>query len=326
MADFTANYGLHQWEPTDPFLRKDFNQDLSTIDAALGRAERSAEANAYNVYNLMLQNYYESKYTGYKKALLFDGFVDESGIAEKSECLVFTDQAVHLNRSGQNDVTFPYTDNYGSINFDIPFPSQVLMGGGRFTGWTVKTNALDSHVGSFTANVDCRVELDGTIVFDDTLPLKCTSYGGEQTMSLPVPIEVSAGTELVVHLYCSNNIVELSRSSSTLCGVLHFTPANGTEASLVGHDTALPTRDRILAWVRHSGGRIGITVLDGDTEFPMVLTSTTAAQTLRDEPCTESAFLLDDVPAGETLAVRLELSLSEEEDAAKLYDYGVVLL
>ncbi|OUN06244.1 hypothetical protein B5G43_09815 [Flavonifractor sp. An92] len=326
MADFTANYGLHQWEPTDPFLREDFNQDLSTIDAALGRAERSAEANAYNVYNLMLQNYYESKYTGYKKALLFDGFVDESGIAEKSECLVFTDQAVHLNRSGQNDVTFPYTDNYGSINFDIPFPSQVLMGGGRFTGWTVKTNALDSHVGSFTANVDCRVELDGTIVFDDTLPLKCTSYGGEQTMSLPVPIEVSAGTELVVHLYCSNNIVELARSSSTLCGVLRFIPAGGTEASLVSQDAALPTRDRILAWVRHSGGTVGVTILDGDKEFPMSPAGTTETENLQGQACSESTFLLDDVPTAEILAVRLELVLSEEENAAKLYDYGVVLL
>ena len=40
MPNYTTNYGLHQWEPTDPFLREDFNGDFSAIDAALNRAER----------------------------------------------------------------------------------------------------------------------------------------------------------------------------------------------------------------------------------------------------------------------------------------------
>ena len=35
MATYTPNYGLHQWVPEDNFLRTDFNQDLSKIDAAL---------------------------------------------------------------------------------------------------------------------------------------------------------------------------------------------------------------------------------------------------------------------------------------------------
>ena len=35
MAQYTANYQLHQWEPQDNFLRTDFNQDFAKIDAAL---------------------------------------------------------------------------------------------------------------------------------------------------------------------------------------------------------------------------------------------------------------------------------------------------
>ena len=35
MATFTPNYGLHQWEPEDSFLRTDFNQDHVRIEAAL---------------------------------------------------------------------------------------------------------------------------------------------------------------------------------------------------------------------------------------------------------------------------------------------------
>ena len=36
MANYTKHYQLHQWEPEDPFLRTDFNEDLAKIDTALG--------------------------------------------------------------------------------------------------------------------------------------------------------------------------------------------------------------------------------------------------------------------------------------------------
>ena len=37
MANYTEHYQLHQWEPGDPFLRTDFNEDLAKIDAALSQ-------------------------------------------------------------------------------------------------------------------------------------------------------------------------------------------------------------------------------------------------------------------------------------------------
>ena len=39
MANFTTNYGLHQWEASDNFLRTDFNTDFSIIDGALAGLE-----------------------------------------------------------------------------------------------------------------------------------------------------------------------------------------------------------------------------------------------------------------------------------------------
>ena len=36
LATYTENYGLHQWEGTDDFLRTDFNTDFGIIDGALG--------------------------------------------------------------------------------------------------------------------------------------------------------------------------------------------------------------------------------------------------------------------------------------------------
>lgn len=41
MADYTEHYQLHQWQPQDPFLRSDFNQDFSKIDTALSQATKS---------------------------------------------------------------------------------------------------------------------------------------------------------------------------------------------------------------------------------------------------------------------------------------------
>ena len=38
MAKYTEHYQLHQWEPEDPFLRTDFNEDLAKIDAALSQS------------------------------------------------------------------------------------------------------------------------------------------------------------------------------------------------------------------------------------------------------------------------------------------------
>ena len=35
MPNKTSNYQLNQWEPSDPFLRTDFNEDNAKLDAAI---------------------------------------------------------------------------------------------------------------------------------------------------------------------------------------------------------------------------------------------------------------------------------------------------
>ena len=45
MANYTPNYGLHQWEPGDDFLRTDFNADFAKLDTALeAKADKTAVA------------------------------------------------------------------------------------------------------------------------------------------------------------------------------------------------------------------------------------------------------------------------------------------
>ena len=43
MASYTTNYQLHQWEPSDNFLRTDFNEDLKKIDEAIKGIETHTE-------------------------------------------------------------------------------------------------------------------------------------------------------------------------------------------------------------------------------------------------------------------------------------------
>ena len=51
MATYTSNYQLHQWVPSDNFLRTDFNTDFQKIDAALA-ALNSGKASAGTVSSL----------------------------------------------------------------------------------------------------------------------------------------------------------------------------------------------------------------------------------------------------------------------------------
>ena len=46
MAQYTANYQLHQWVPEDNFLRTDFNQDFQKIDTALAGLKTLADGKA----------------------------------------------------------------------------------------------------------------------------------------------------------------------------------------------------------------------------------------------------------------------------------------
>ena len=85
---YTPGYHLNQWAAADSFLREEFNNDNRILDETLlGLAsrtdllERQVKPLGLEVYNLMLQHYYEGKETGYRQALAFDGFQDSSFLA-----------------------------------------------------------------------------------------------------------------------------------------------------------------------------------------------------------------------------------------------------
>lgn len=82
MATYTSNYGLHQWEPEDNFLRTDFNEDLKKIDEALVQKAEEVTVDA-------LENQVE------KKAEFVTGSYKGNGEGQ-SISLGFQPQAVYI--------------------------------------------------------------------------------------------------------------------------------------------------------------------------------------------------------------------------------------
>ena len=321
MANYTPNYRLHQWEPEDKFLRTDFNEDFSTIDAALGKTERSARASAYNVYNLMLQSDYEGKYTGYKKALLFDGFTDGAGIAKLDGGLVHlpSQRAVMLDTAGQgtvevnhNRTNTTFIDNQHTRSIDW-----TAQGRGTLTG-------VSLDVITATGEPQCllQIDLNGTRFTEETTVLPDSAAGHWYTLPLAKTVPLQKGDRVKITAFRSSEFggIKIYTANSSQLGCrLEITSLGAPSGTLtaVTRETG-GTAQEALAWVRHSGGSVALS-LNG---APMTAGAARSTQDLEGRACTEQSFRLEG-PVGPLVTPVLRM---ESGAAAWLYDYGVVLL
>ena len=332
-SNYTANYGLCQWEPGDKFLREEFNRDNEKLDTVLERAEGKAdralsglEAADYNLYNLILQSDYEGKHTGWKKALLFDGFRDTGGVAEQSSSITLSGGA-NLSRSGQNTIVW----GYGSEkNTPLASKETMIMGGGVITGFRCKVYSIQ-HL-TTTGRMDYTVSVNGRVMASgktELLRLEGQSTL-EFTQNLPSHIPVAYGDRVTLTLdYGGNDWKPYSDSSGAyLGGSLLLTAMSGSTGHLLSVRRTLPACTAALAWVRHSAGTVSVSLRDsGGQLHPLALEGTRSTQTPAGVSCTESAFRLEGELADGNWAVRLDLDLDQDESPRmKVYDYGVALL
>ena len=129
-SNYTERYGLCQWEAVDSFVRTEFNQDNGRIEAALGRVEDLAASAGRNVAELLLQQYYEGKDTGWKQALVFDGFQDQQLIASMTEGVLRSQGRVVLSGTGQGDVELGCTATNNSLANRPQTKTCTATGGG----------------------------------------------------------------------------------------------------------------------------------------------------------------------------------------------------
>ncbi|WP_294516435.1 hypothetical protein [uncultured Pseudoflavonifractor sp.] len=339
MSTQTQHIGLHQWERADPFLREDFNQDHRLIDAAVAQAEGKAdqalsglEDVGYNVYNLLLQNYYEGKYTGFKKGLMFDGFLDGSRIASW-EGSAYRDTAAHtvsLDTAGQSDVPRPATLTSGKSARRGDFVSRLWTAQGN---GTITAVSVQGYGTSNIQTVALSIWQDDRKLADAT---KTLDFLKDNMAWYEFPITCSIRKDEVYEIRVEN-VTSEGIAGSIVCAyededsIIHpvaigltVTPAGSTSGGLISSAEDIGPWTQAICYVRHSGGGTVAAFLgeqSGSLE-KMEQAGTSAAQTLEGTSCQESTFRLTRSAAAAAGCLRLSLSGS----TPVVHDYGVIFL
>lgn len=111
MATYTPNYGLHQWEGSDDFLRTEFNQDFSKIDTGLKSAQTTAES-AYTKADHAQTAANMAQSTADSKVAIVTGSYTGNGAADRTISLGFQAKAVLLERQNGGRVS---NSTYGGL-------------------------------------------------------------------------------------------------------------------------------------------------------------------------------------------------------------------
>ena len=361
-SNYTQNYGLCQWEPEDKFIREEFNQDNEKIDAALKAAEDKAaadsgavleqaqswiqtaqnaaqaaqetadraisglEAQGYNLYNLLLQADYESKETGWKKALFFDGFVDGSMTGSMSSGITRSQNRLTVSRTGQGDISLGYSGSGESLVWPLSTKTCTAGGSGTITGIRIKTIHRDGGSGSSTATWKLYVNgvlssqgTSGTLTFGPTEQ--------EQVISV-TSTRVSSGDSFYISVTCGSSALGFFAGSTegTLGGTILITSSGVTGGTVTSTSMVLPERQRLRGWVRASSATVELSVIGGGQTVPLTKVGSRSTFEPGGTPCTETEFALDqNVPQSDSLYFRLTLDLGNL-NTFYVYDYGVLLL
>ena len=350
-ANYTANYGLCQWEPSDLFLREEFNEDNAKIDAAIkaakdnatavGKAAQTAAEKAqetadraladlgtvsYNVYNLALQQSYEDKVTGWKQAMLFDGFQDDSGIASLGSGLVLNNGVVlSKSISGNQEVANGTSYQYSTSSLDTA--AEVSAPGGAYLYrikcvWKAET---DYQVGDQSLGFSFYV--NGVLHHSETHSLYFSTTQQEGYIDLTTTIPVTTGDQ--VHFTCSLGshfkMPIVRDSNQRIYAVYVFKPTNVTSASVKAVGISMPAAKEARAWARHVGGSVEAILFVGGTGWRMTLQGSRSTVDPNGVNCTEDEFKLSISLSAGTMAPSFKLLLGSDEKVT-LLDYGVVLL
>ena len=330
-SGYTANYGLCQWQGSDKFQREEFNQDNEKIDSALGQAEAKAdralsglEAADYNIYNLLLQNEYEGKYTGYKKALIYDGFLDGSMTASMSSGVVRSQNKLTLDRTGQGDIPLGYSGQSTSYVGGGSTATCTAGGSGRITSFRLKT--IHEQGLTATGSATWKLYKNGEQAAQGTSQLRFGATAEEQVISIS-SMAVSKGDTFYFYIQTSAGVHELYTTSNGLLGGTFLITSTGTTGGTVTTPSlALPERTTLRAWVRYSGGTVGLSVQGAAGLVPMVQTGTRTTTEPEGASCTEAEFLLEQsVPQDEYLSFQLIMDVGNAS-VMYVYDYGILLI
>ena len=339
-SGYTANYGLCQWQPEDKFLREEFNQDNEKIDAALGeaatmarRCDEALPLLSYDLNNLMLQQYYEGKYMGWKKGMLFDSFMDMDGIGEKSEGLWWTSGMIRVETQGIGNEDSTRRDTTLEVASSKTWDNHwSVTGNGTLKAVTVYAQCVGADRSTVTTGTaKLEILLNGQVLATSPVVTVSGSFTGTR---FPMSCELSVNNTYTMRytaVTTGGSVVEgyhqLQTSSSTdfFAYSLECTPRPSTTAWM--HTPLYDLEigyDRVLAWVRYRSGAAPKllwrrsqeeewkAMIQGESRSISGVTGTTGL--------TETAFSLDGT-GGPGASLRIELTGN-----IQVVEYGVVVL
>lgn len=331
MAAMTEHYGFSLPEAEDRISADAVRKNNAALDRAVfdmqtiidGFGTSLGDIN-YNLYNLMLQDYYDGKQTGYKKALVFDGFRDGSIIASISQSLVRADNKLTLSGKGQGDISSGFSSSaYPATNGLVAGP-YIAEGYGTLTGLTVRT--IHGSGGHEVASFDFKVSLNHKIVQNGRMSLCFYEQMDERKMQLN-PVMLKPGDQFHVEVQSSNTNHHFygPTSTGTLGGVYNITPQGGESGTIVTPALELPDRKSLRAWVRHQNGTVALSARAGGKEYPFTEGEAHQTVNLQGGSCTEWEFTLDEPPERGAMAFALSVKLDGVE-RMEVFDYGITVI
>ena len=338
-SGYTANYGLCEWEPEDQFLREEFNQDNEKIDAALEeaatmarRCDEALPLLSYDLNNLMLQQYYEGKYMGWKKGMLFDSFMDMDGIGEKSYGLWWTSGMIQVETQGQQDYDSTRRDTTLEISTAKTWDNRwAASGNGTLKAVTVYARCVKADKSTVTTGTaKLEVLLNGQVLATSSVVTVSGSYAGTR---FPITCDLVVGNTYVMRYTAVTtggsveegyHQLQIASSNSFFAYSLECTPRPSTEAWM--HTPLYDLEigyEQVLAWVRHRGGTPKLLwrrsleeewqpMVQGDSKSATGVSGTTSLL--------ETAFTLEG-PGSSGASLRIELTGSTQ-----VVEYGVIVL
>ena len=343
MSTQTEYIGLHQWESTDPFLREDFNEDNRKIDqkvkAAQERIEQTAgglENMSYNIYNLLLRDYYEGKYTGFKRGLMFDGFLDESRISTW-EGSAYRDTEIHtvsIDTVGQSSVPRPATSTTSITASVGKYVAQSWTAQG--CGTITSVSVCGKSIGDASHEAALSIWQDGEKLADGTAPILFEVGDGEwHEFSISCPIRKGETYEFRFECLESGSRFgsigclreENDGAFATVALGITVTSGGSISGSITSESAQLGAWRNAVCYVRHNGaGQLAAALSRSDDGWDAMEADQTApAETLDGTPCMESVFRLERAEPVETAVFRLTLS-AQNGQVPICYDYGVIFL
>ena len=333
MSTGTEHLGLHQWESTDKFLREDFNEDNRKIDQAVGAAEEKAdrvlaglEGVSYNVCNLLLQNYYESKYTGYKKAMIFDGFINGEGLSVRSSGTWLEGQRLWYCGKTQQ---LPIEENFGTA------AAYQMSGGSSHTrSWEIQGHGTVTGVSLYISSAYSSYTITASLTCGSASAQKWVTFSRTDNVkqldiTLDAPLPLTPGKTLTLTV----------KSDEPNYNMTLYGAAAGDKfgCRLTGSEIQVPDGiclsqpcdlggdyGAALAWVRYEGEPPALALKNqagGRAEF--TLKGTRSGLTMEAAPCMEAEYEMTAPPAAPNSTAVVELDMTQD-GIGSVYDYGIV--